>query len=315
MISSSILRSFALVGISLVGSIALGCAGPTGSDDVGSDEGAITQAEHAERVKSCITTQDKLLARRREGSPASREFDRNQAVSGATACIAQANDGTVARIETNVAEIQSPSAGKVNAQIKAFRDASSAVCSVLGDSGSNVHNAYGSFDKAGKTYEGFSVKYPRDFDEHHGQEANGNLLGTALVKLSFPQDAFPTPKTNFSEAYMTVSVDSGKNAVKTCYDNPDTASADKTLLTVVTVAGIDFRRGDYSGAAAGNRYDSRLYRALRGSRCYEVALTVHTGAIGNYATGSVAEFDKEKAFSVLQKMLGTFQFVDKAPTP
>ncbi len=172
----------------------------------------------------------------------------------------------------------------------------------------------GSFDKSGKAYEGFTVKYPRDFDEHHGTDVGGNFIGKPSVRLAFPQDSYMTPKTNFGEAYMTVSVDDGKDAVKTCYANPDMSAADRTLPTVVTVGGIDFRRGDVAEAAAGNRYDSRVYRALRGSRCYEVVLTVHTGAIGNYDPGTVAEFDKENAFSVLQKMLNTFQFTDKSPT-
>ncbi len=173
----------------------------------------------------------------------------------------------------------------------------------------------GRFDNAGKTYSGFSVKYPRDFEAVHGEEANGNFVGRPSVKLSFPRDAYATPKTNFGEAYMTISVDDAKDAVRSCYNNPDAAAPEKTLQNVVTVAGIGFHRAEVRDAAAGNRYDSRVYRVLRGSRCYEAVLTVHTGAIGNYDPGTVAEFDKEKAFSLLQKMLTTFQFTDKAPTP
>lgn len=173
----------------------------------------------------------------------------------------------------------------------------------------------GSFDKSGATYSGYSLKYPRDFDTFSGEQANGNFVGKPSVKLSFPRDAYASPKTNYGEAYMTVSVDDAKDAVKTCYDNPDTSSAEKTLQNVVTIAGIGFHRAEVHEAAAGNRYDSRVFRVLRGSRCYEAVLTVHTGAIGNYDPGTVAEFDKEKAYSILQKMLATFQFTDKAPTP
>lgn len=169
----------------------------------------------------------------------------------------------------------------------------------------------GTVSADGKTYNGYFVSYPRDFDVHSGTDASGNLMGTPRVKISFPEDAFMTPKTNYGEAYMTVSVASDQPSIKNCYANPDQSGS--SLVKVETINGITYHVGNLVEPAAGNIYDSEVYRAIEGLQCYEVVLTVHTGNIQNYTPGTVQEFDKKQAFLVLEKMLGTLTFTDKNP--
>ncbi len=172
----------------------------------------------------------------------------------------------------------------------------------------------GEYSKATNMYFGYSVRYPRDFDVAQGENANGGWIGTPRVKLAFPQDSFQTPKSNYGEAFMTVSVGGDKESVQKCYVNPGPNGGEKNPPSV-TVNGVVFQKMDVVDVAAGNIYTAELYRVLKYDRCYEVALTVHTGNIANYTPGTVVEFDKEKAFSVLRKMLETFTFTNKNPSP
>lgn len=171
----------------------------------------------------------------------------------------------------------------------------------------------GTYDAESETYEGFKLSYPRDFERVVGADAAGGFVGTPVVRIAFPEDAYRKPKTNYVEAFMTVRSADDANSVMHCYDNPQLGTDNVTLSMVATINGISFRRGTLVEGAAGNIYDTQLYRTLRDDRCYEVSLTVHTGNIANYPSGSVAEFDKDRAFRILDRMLDTFTFTDKAP--
>jgi hypothetical protein len=155
---------------------------------------------------------------------------------------------------------------------------------------------------------GYTLKYPRDFDVNRGDSANGGFIGTPRVKISFPQDAFATPKSNFGEAYVTISSGNDANSVTKCFSNPGNSS--QNLTQTQTVNGVEFHTGTMQEPAAGNIYNSRIYRTLYQGYCYEDVLTVHTGNIANYDPG-VQQFDENKAFSVLQKILATLQFFQK----
>lgn len=170
----------------------------------------------------------------------------------------------------------------------------------------------GEYDKSGKTWLGYVVRYPRDFEVTRGEEAAGGFIGKPKVRIAFPEDAFRQPKTNYGEAYMTVSVGGDPASLKDCDKNPMTGGKD-ALSGAATVGGVKFMEGDVHDAAAGNLYDTKLYRAAKDGRCYEIALTVHTGNIMNYDVGTVEEFDKQQAYAVLRKMLDTFAFTDKNP--
>ena len=156
----------------------------------------------------------------------------------------------------------------------------------------------------GKSY-GYEISYPRDFDVYSGDQARGELIGTPMVTLSFPRDAFQTPKTNYGEAYLTISKTADtQNCFKIQNNNPT------PFNQVVNINGIEFKEDHAIGVGAGNIYDSEVYRTIHENMCYEINLTVHTGRIENYPAGTVTEFNKNLALDVLKKMLGTFKFSD-----
>ena len=168
----------------------------------------------------------------------------------------------------------------------------------------------GESEKDGSAYAGYSVSYPRDFDVFQGELAAGNWIGMPRVKLAFPADSFKEPRSNFVEAYLTVAVGSDAATLKDCYVDPKSGAE---LTSVTTMNGAEFRHGETVDVGAGQIYTTRINRALKYGRCYEVALTVHTGNIANYNPGTIVEFDKDKAFSVLERMFGTFAFTETNP--
>ncbi len=158
-----------------------------------------------------------------------------------------------------------------------------------------------SFVSRGVT-ETYTLKYPRDFDILMGDEARGGFLENPKVTLAFPRDAFQQPKSNYAEAYITLSTDATRTTEVQCYEWPESL---QSLSMTRDVGGYTFRGGVGSEAAAGNLYSSKVYRTLVDRRCYEVSLTVHTGNIANYPEGIVS-FDEEKAFSILDQVFTSF---------
>ncbi len=171
----------------------------------------------------------------------------------------------------------------------------------------------GEFLKNSNTYLGYTLSYPRDFDVYQGDQASGGYTGQAHVKIDFPQDAFLVPKTNFGGAFVTVSVGSDASSVKNCYTNIGPTGKQTVMADTTVINGITFYKGNAEDVGAGNIYTTELYRTLRDNRCYELALTVHTGNIANYPAGTVTEFNKENAYAILRNILSTFNFTDKAP--
>lgn len=159
------------------------------------------------------------------------------------------------------------------------------------------------FDKATNTTTSYSIKSPRDFEAREGDQAGGgNFIGEPRVSLNFPDDAFDTQETNFAGGAVVVSIAKAATAA-TCYQDPQNSA--KTLTDTETINGVSFKAGVASDAGAGNFYDSRVYRALYGGNCYELVSVVHTTNVGNYEPGTVTEFNKAQAWSVLDRIVRT----------
>ena len=154
------------------------------------------------------------------------------------------------------------------------------------------------------TGENFSYKlrYPRDFDVLRGDSASGGLIGNPTVQLAFPEDAFQTPKTNYGEAYLVISMGTDKSSLDGCYKSPQPG---KELSDTQVINGITFHTGTIRDLGAGSIYDSKIYRVLVDGRCFEVTQTIHTGNIANYPAGTATEFDQSKAMSILNQILET----------
>jgi hypothetical protein len=157
------------------------------------------------------------------------------------------------------------------------------------------------FSKASGKYLAYAFSYPRDFDVRTGDQAVGGTIGETKVQVLFPEDAFQTPQSNYAEGFFTVSEAATRAA--TCYVSPFGTA----LTDMETINGLTYKTGTTTDAGAGNLYTSRLYRTMFDNRCFEAALTVHTTNIGNYDPGTVVEFDKERAFTVLDKILRSFK--------
>ncbi len=161
------------------------------------------------------------------------------------------------------------------------------------------------YDKRTEKFFSYELDYPRDFDVYRGEQASGGILGIQPnVQIRFPEDAFLIPPTNFGEGFVSVSV--GLPALanpESCYKHP----YGQPMTATTTINGLEFRTATSTDVGAGQIYTSKIFRTIAYDRCYEIAETIHTGNIGNYPTGSVTEFDKDKAWSILDRIVNTFR--------
>lgn len=130
------------------------------------------------------------------------------------------------------------------------------------------------------------------------------LLQDKITELQIPQSAYP--KTNFGDAAFSVSAAYAKD-LATCLtmNPPENASGFKNQTQI---NGQTFYLAQSMGAAAGNRYDSTVYRTLSGKQtCIEVSETIHTSNIGNYPAGTVTEVNQGDVQSRLDAVLQTFK--------
>jgi len=67
--------------------------------------------------------------------------------------------------------------------------------------------------------------------------------------------------------------------------------------TKVVDMGVDYSVATSSGAAAGNMYEEIVFAVASSSPCTAVRYFVHSTNIGNYATGTVREFDRATLFN------------------
>ncbi|MCK9360889.1 hypothetical protein M0Q28_01530 [Patescibacteria group bacterium] len=151
----------------------------------------------------------------------------------------------------------------------------------------------------------FSLRYPANFELTEGEGFGGANLDESIVRIGIPDGIYTTIGTNYSEAYLVVSRSTKPEVVHTCLDFDPAYPVSKG--PDVRSNGITFRFATTTEAAAGNIYESALYRTTYQSRCYEIALVIHTGNAGNYDP-PVAEFDRSLAMEPLEEIFRTFAF-------
>ncbi len=151
----------------------------------------------------------------------------------------------------------------------------------------------------------FRFEYPSYMEFVDVTYAN---LSDKIVQLQIKQNQYPG--TNFGDAAFTVSATSAKDLAD-CLKQSPPPNGDG-FKTKVAINGTNFYMTNSSGAAAGNLYESKIYRALRGNRgaCLELSETIHTSNIGNYPTGTVTEVNKNDVQSKLDAVLNSFEFTD-----
>lgn len=168
------------------------------------------------------------------------------------------------------------------------------------------------YGRDGRTYFGYVVSFPRDFDVYRGDEVSGGWIDAPRVRIAFPQDAFRETRNTFGEGSLLVSVAEGMSEDE-CHADPHTAATDRERLpATVDIGGAAFRTITLRDGVAGNRYDTELYRTYRQGRCVELAFILRTGNPGNYPEG-VERFDETRAWDVFHKIRDTFRFLDAPP--
>jgi hypothetical protein len=132
-----------------------------------------------------------------------------------------------------------------------------------------------------------------------------NPKGTPLLTLAFIDPTFYSPRTNLSEAYLLLAASMDPAVVATCTqpatDIPETSTG------TVKIGDYPFTRSEFSGAAAGNRYDQVAYRTVWEGKCFEMIVLIHSTNIGNYAPGTVVEYDQVALMSKFEAVLNTFR--------
>jgi hypothetical protein len=168
---------------------------------------------------------------------------------------------------------------------------------------------------ANNTAGGFSIAYPIDFNAQDNYsatpsadwqlDANGTA-GIQYFTLTVPS-AFE-PQTNFADATLTVGASANGTAVAQCLA-PDASGGPTTATSSAMVNGVPFTIFKFSGAGAGNYYDTTSYRTLHAGKCYAVEYTIHSGQIANYpASYNLQPFDEQKIDSLMQGIVGTLKF-------
>ncbi len=154
----------------------------------------------------------------------------------------------------------------------------------------------------------FTIASPPSFMVQSGSALSGGFLPASRVKIGVPSEAVEGEGTNFVEAYLVISDSENSTQVREC-NTFSLLSRDQDLdVDSRRVGGVDFSEFKISEAAAGNFYETVLYRTLLGSRCYEAALTVHTGEVENYES-RLKKFDEDDAFEKLEDVFRTVSFV------
>ncbi len=150
----------------------------------------------------------------------------------------------------------------------------------------------------------FTIQYPSDWRVETGDRLGGAFLDMSLVKFLSPTGTFNATGTNFNEAYLVISMEPQSASCESFSDLPNISA---TSTGTTTINGTTFRTQTTVGAAAGNRYNSQVYRASALGYCGEAVLTVHTGNIDNYPSGT-NEFDQNIAFNALENISETLRF-------
>ena len=158
----------------------------------------------------------------------------------------------------------------------------------------------------------FSFSYPNQFVLSGGgfgysQDWSQNTanLGLLLAMVNIPK-SFMTG-TNFGESKFTVGTSADPDAVKNCLIN-NYGSMGTT--SEVMINDRKFTKMNFTGAGAGNYYETTSYRTILNDQCYAIEYTIHSMNIYNYPTEfGIKEFDKVKITSLFEDMVQSFKFI------
>ncbi|MES2006686.1 MAG: MliC family protein [Patescibacteria group bacterium] len=136
---------------------------------------------------------------------------------------------------------------------------------------------------------GFSIKYPTTYvlNESYMYQGLGEE-GIPGVKVSVPTTA--SDKTNLSSD-SGVSIEYIPNAINCSaslflYGEP--------AATTMTDGGVSYSVAGVTDAAAGNRYEEKVYALAGANPCIAVRYFIHSTELANYPAGTRVAFNKEQ---------------------
>lgn len=165
----------------------------------------------------------------------------------------------------------------------------------------------------------FAFQYPDGFTLNQGTHPDypiGSFLvaddGVALtepvaVSVALPRDAYPG--TNFVGAWVAVASDAEAITVESCETFEDFEEIVGTIESQ-QVNNTTWHRMVSGGGAAGTEFESRIYHTFHEDTCYEAALHIAIGTIGNYEPGTVREVNKDEVWQRLEEVFATFRIQD-----
>jgi hypothetical protein len=151
----------------------------------------------------------------------------------------------------------------------------------------------------------YDKKYIQNSEDYQANYFKQN--GVVLTTISIPSSIYP--KTNFGTGTATFSI-KNEASQNDCQSYVTGANTTKKMAKTTNLGPNKFYIDQFSGAAAGTRYDTVLYRILKDEVCYEINLTVGLGNIGNYEPGAVSEITKEEVLERLDNIAKTFRFIE-----
>jgi len=163
---------------------------------------------------------------------------------------------------------------------------------------------------------GFSIAYPIDFmtqdnfasvpTSDWSLRSNGEA-GVQYFVLTIPK-AFE-PQTNFDDATLVVGSSRTPAAIRDC-TNPGIIANPGDATSTRMVNGTAFSVYHFTGAGAGNYYETTSYHTLHAGQCYSIGYTIHSGQIANYPSSyNLHQFNDVEVSGVLERIINTFTFL------
>lgn len=129
---------------------------------------------------------------------------------------------------------------------------------------------------------------------------SGEILGSVVIPKALHSG------TNLNQAFLTVSAKSNSSEAD-CKQLNDSGIF-STLKTTTKLGDNNYYSDKMSDAAAGTRYDTRIYHIMNNGSCVEFAAQVSYGNIGNYEPGAVKEVNVNEIFQDLESVIASATF-------
>jgi hypothetical protein len=149
----------------------------------------------------------------------------------------------------------------------------------------------------------FAFNYPEGFNL---REATYGSLNNQLTQAQMGKEEFPG--TNFANAAFTVSNQPATSLAECVSLNRQ--KDDPLFTNTISINGALFFSTSESGVAAGNFYQSRVFRIFENKTCTELRQTMQTSNFENYPEGSIQQVNVNDVWKKLDWILYTFRFIE-----